>query len=144
MKNRRNYFRPAVSFLVWPAICLACLGLGQGPAGGTPPGVAFDLQGFIDSELQAGKQRIVVPPGRYRVTPHNRQHLVLRHLKDVTIIGNTAGDCARPGILITSTAGLRLENNTLNLRSDSTSLPALMRQAGLKEASPVVQIQCEP
>src|SRR5208283_5213734 len=28
-------------------------------------GASFDLQKFIDTELKAGKQRIVVPPGRY-------------------------------------------------------------------------------
>ena len=46
---------------------------------------AFDLQGFIDHELQSGKARIVVPPGRYRVSPHDQQHLVLRNLKDIQI-----------------------------------------------------------
>jgi parallel beta-helix repeat protein len=48
--------------------------------------VPFDLQGFIDGRLQAGEKRIVIPPGRYRVTPRDRQHLVLRELKDVQII----------------------------------------------------------
>jgi hypothetical protein len=33
------------------------------------PGTPFDLQGFIDGELAAGKRRIVVPPGRHRVAP---------------------------------------------------------------------------
>ena len=50
--------------------------------------VLFDLQGFIDREIRAGHQRIVVPPGRYRVTPKDRQHLVLRGLKDVTLIAD--------------------------------------------------------
>jgi parallel beta-helix repeat protein len=49
-------------------------------------GVAFDLQGFLDREIQAGAPRIVIPPGRYRVAPRDRQHLVLRGLKDVQII----------------------------------------------------------
>ncbi len=59
-----------------------------GAAGPVPPVTAraFDLQGYIDGEIKAGRQRIVVPPGRYRVTPHNREHLALRGLKDVTII----------------------------------------------------------
>lgn len=30
---------------------------------------AFGLQGFIDRESKAGNQRIVVPPGRYQITP---------------------------------------------------------------------------
>jgi parallel beta-helix repeat protein len=49
-------------------------------------GVPFDLQGFINQQLATGTQRIVVPPGRYRVTPRNREHLVLRGLKDVQIV----------------------------------------------------------
>ncbi|MEI7908401.1 MAG: right-handed parallel beta-helix repeat-containing protein [Verrucomicrobiota bacterium] len=53
-----------------------------------PNGVAFDVQGCIDQQLAAGKQHIVVPPGRYRVTPKNREHLALRGLKDITIIAD--------------------------------------------------------
>jgi hypothetical protein len=49
---------------------------------------SFDLQGFIDREIKAGTQRIVVPPGRYRITPKHREHLVLRGLKDLTIIAD--------------------------------------------------------
>jgi hypothetical protein len=48
----------------------------------------FDLQGFIDKELKAGNKRITVPPGRYRVTPRNAQHLVLRDLQDVQILAD--------------------------------------------------------
>lgn len=49
-------------------------------------GVPFDLQGFIDREIHAGKSRIVVPPGRYRVTPQHQRHLALRDLHDVEIV----------------------------------------------------------
>ena len=52
------------------------------------PGTPFDLQGFIDREIKAGGQRIVVPPGRYRVTPKNREHLALRGLTDITILAD--------------------------------------------------------
>ncbi len=48
-------------------------------------GTDFDLQGFIDGEVKAGRKTIVIPPGRCRVTPHNREHLVLRDLPDVTL-----------------------------------------------------------
>ena len=48
----------------------------------------FDIQSFIDSEIQAGKKRIIIPPGRYKVKPKNRQHLVLKNLKDIEIIAN--------------------------------------------------------
>ena len=54
-----------------------------------PPAVAvFELQKFIEGEIQAGKHRIVLPAGRYRVTPHDRQHLVLRDLKDIEIVAD--------------------------------------------------------
>jgi len=49
------------------------------------PGQEFDLQGFVDQALKSGSKRVVIPPGRYRVTPRNRQHLLLRDLQDVQI-----------------------------------------------------------
>jgi hypothetical protein len=52
---------------------------------GIDRGIAFDLQGFIDRELAAGKKVVVVPPGRYRVTPVAHNHLCLRDLHDVTV-----------------------------------------------------------
>jgi parallel beta-helix repeat protein len=64
--------------------------------------------------------------------------------RNITITGNTVDDCSMPGILITSTAGLHVENNILNLRTDSNYLPPQMREVGLKEARPVVEIQCDP
>lgn len=42
------------------------------------PGREFDLQGFIDTALQAGDTHVRVEPGRYRVQPRRSQHLVLR------------------------------------------------------------------
>jgi hypothetical protein len=64
--------------------------------------------------------------------------------RDIAITGNQVSDCAMPGILVTSTAGLRLENNMLNLHADSRDMPELMRRAGLKELQPVVKIRCVP
>lgn len=54
----------------------------------TLAGEDFDLPGFIAQKLTAGEKRIVVPPGRYRVTPHGRQHLVLSDLRDVEILAD--------------------------------------------------------
>lgn len=51
-------------------------------------GKPFDIQGFVDKALKAGERRVVVPPGRYRVTPHDRVHLRLIGLRDVTIIAD--------------------------------------------------------
>ncbi len=62
-------------------------GLG-GPSARTNPlaGAPFDLQKFIDMELKAGKQRVVVPPGRYRVTPRQSVHLSFRNLTNIVIV----------------------------------------------------------
>ena len=51
-------------------------------------GVPFDLQKLIDQELGAGNRHIVVPPGRYRVSPKNRQHLLLQNLQDTQIVAD--------------------------------------------------------
>ena len=56
--------------------------------GNAENGVPFDLQGFIDQALHAGKNKIVVPPGRYRVTPRHQRHLALRDLDDVEIVAD--------------------------------------------------------
>jgi hypothetical protein len=50
-----------------------------------PPAVAFDLQGFIDARVAAGEKTVVIPPGRHLVTPRNKQHLLLRGLRDIVI-----------------------------------------------------------
>jgi len=49
-------------------------------------GIDFDLQGFVDKAIQAGRRPVIIPPGRYRVTPHRRQHLVLQDLADINIV----------------------------------------------------------
>lgn len=48
--------------------------------------VDFDLQDFLDREIKAGNRRIVVPPGRYRVTPKHARHLAFKDLADLEII----------------------------------------------------------
>jgi hypothetical protein len=80
--------RPVSFFIIWAAFCWIGIGVWQARGGETVAGTEFDLQGFVDAGLKAGKQRIVVPPGRYRVKPHDRQHLVLRDLKDITIVAD--------------------------------------------------------
>jgi hypothetical protein len=64
--------------------------------------------------------------------------------QNLTITGNTVRDCAAPGILVCSTIGLWLGKNTIELNSDRKTLPGLMRQAGMKELQPVVEIRCAP
>jgi hypothetical protein len=48
----------------------------------------LDLQSFLDDQLKSGNRRIVIPSGRYRATPRNRQHLLLANLKDVEIVAD--------------------------------------------------------
>ncbi len=69
---------------------IGCLAFSPGVVQAGPVDVAkdFDLQGFLDKELKAGNQRVVVPPGRYRVTPRHAQHLVLRDLQDVQVLAD--------------------------------------------------------
>ena len=40
------------------------------------------VRAFIGAQVKAGKKRIVVPPGRYRVTPTRGEHLKLVDLSD--------------------------------------------------------------
>ena len=77
-----NRVRCAILILFLPTLALAQ------PAAKTGNGSPFDLQRFIDQQLRAGERHIVIPPGRYRVTPHDHQHLVLHDMKDVEIIAD--------------------------------------------------------
>jgi hypothetical protein len=70
----------------------------------------------------------IAPPGAHR---------------DLTIASNVVRNCAAPGILVCSTTNLRLDQNTLDLQNTRKSIPSLMRQAGLNELKPVVEIHCE-
>lgn len=53
-------------------------------------GENFDLNGFINSRLDAGETTVVVPPGRYRVAPigNSVYHVLLRDRNNVTIIAD--------------------------------------------------------
>ncbi len=47
-----------------------------------------NLQAFLDQQLQANANPIVIPPGQYRLTPTNKQHLRLVGVKDRQIIAD--------------------------------------------------------
>lgn len=49
---------------------------------------AANLPTLIADAIAAGKQQIIIPPGQYRVTPQNREHLRLQGLRDVEIIAH--------------------------------------------------------
>ena len=62
--------------------------------------------------------------------------------RGITITDNTVTGCAMPGILVTSTADLRIERNTLGQWTGAQHIPDEMRRAGLTELKPVVEIKC--
>ena len=82
----------SASLLLAGLLCLAQGTAAQFPAltqGGAPAAAApFDMQFYIDKEIKGGNKRIIVPPGRYRVAPRDRQHLLLQGLKDIQIIAD--------------------------------------------------------
>jgi hypothetical protein len=81
--NRLSGLAPARLLL------LVSLATGLGGLSGRADSVAgapFDLQRFIDTELRAGKQRIVVPPGRYRVAPKQSAHLSFKGLTNIVMV----------------------------------------------------------
>ena len=49
-------------------------------------GMPVELRVFIDGELKAGRKRIVVPPGKYRVAPKQSVHLSFKDLTNVVIV----------------------------------------------------------
>jgi hypothetical protein len=62
----------------------------QGPRAASAPRTPrdFDLQAFINGQLQAGKRSVIVPPGCYRVKPKHGRHLFFRELADVEVIAD--------------------------------------------------------
>ena len=59
------------------------------PATPVPPATQnFDLPGFINTAIQAGSKRVVVPAGRYRVTPQAGHHLLFKDLTDIEIVAD--------------------------------------------------------
>jgi Right handed beta helix region len=83
---------PSATLLVIAAFLLAPLvlstPLNAADAQQTVSAKDFDLQGFIDAAIKGGSKRMVVPPGRYRVTPKNGCHLVFRELANLEIIAD--------------------------------------------------------
>jgi hypothetical protein len=54
--------------------------------GQSAPESARDLRAYVAAELAHGNQRIVIPPGRYRVKPDGGTHLLFRDLRDLEIV----------------------------------------------------------
>ena len=79
------------SGLTRAGLLLAALVIGLGGLSGRADSAAggpFDLQKLIDTELKAGKKRIVVPPGQYRVAPKHSAHLNFKDLTNIVIVAS--------------------------------------------------------
>ena len=77
----------------------------------------FDLQGFIEKAIKAGKTQITVPPGRYRVTPAEGTHLRFIDLADLTIIADGVEMICtqtKPALLFRNCRNLRLKGMTID------------------------------
>lgn len=55
----------------------------------TDPGIAFDLQAFIDDKIAQGQKQIMLPEGRLRLSQgRNNAHLFFENLEGISLIGN--------------------------------------------------------
>jgi hypothetical protein len=73
------------------------------------PGKPFDLQGFIDGELKAGKKRIVVPPGRHRVAATEFKRCEVAGADERNLyVAAAEGDTVRIHLLLTGLVGVEI------------------------------------
>lgn len=75
-----------ISFLLIMTVCFSYSFKVQAQV---DPGVDFDMQGFIDQKISEGETTIVIPPGRYRVSPNGSYHVALNNLNDITIVADS-------------------------------------------------------
>lgn len=91
MKRRTSALNPFSPCTLPGLICTlifaaaVCLLIFLGTGHTSPQKTGTDIQGLIDRECAAGRKRVVIPPGRYRVSPRDGSHLCLKNLADVSI-----------------------------------------------------------
>jgi hypothetical protein len=61
---------------------------------------------------------------------------------DLKFTGHSVKKCPAPGDVGCSASGLRVENSPLELNSTRKSVPGWLRQAGLTELQPVMEVHC--
>lgn len=88
--SKANYYQLNLRTLLRSSaagVALAFAGqVGGADADVLQAGAPFDLQGFLNKEIAAGRKRIVVPPGRYRVSAEGAVHVTLAHANDLEIV----------------------------------------------------------
>jgi Right handed beta helix region len=109
----------------WPASLLAWLLASLGVLAGTVPDLGqattpardFDLQGFIDRQIQTGTNCVVIPPGHYRVAPEHKTHLLFQNLTNVQVVADGVEmDCTetRTAVRINQCRDLHLRGLTVD------------------------------
>lgn len=95
---------------VFGLLLLVAIGTRAAEQGAAEPdtGKPFDLQQFIDSELKAGKKRVVVPPGRHRVTPADFKRSEVAGGDVSTLQVAAGGETLRIHLLLTGLDGVEI------------------------------------
>lgn len=90
MKKNSGYLNLGLRLAAVIGLAMTANGCGEGSkeqtSGTHPQERNEDLRGILESGITSGAKEIVIPPGRYRVTPKNREHLRLAGVSDVTIL----------------------------------------------------------
>jgi hypothetical protein len=88
-KSLKNPYRIPHLSIVMKIILSLVVGVGLSTYGwAAETGSTFDLQGYVDQQIKAGNHRIVIPPGRYQVTPRGDSHLYFRGLTNLDILAD--------------------------------------------------------
>lgn len=92
MKPLTGFLTGAIRLLTAAGLAVSAIGCSgsveEQAHKGPPQERSEDLRGIIEGGLASGAKEIVIPPGRYRVTPKNREHLRLAGVSDVTILAD--------------------------------------------------------
>ena len=63
--------------------------------------------------------------------------------QNIVIAKNSLSNCTKPGILVTSTRGLKIEENQFDLTDGQGIIPHLMQKAGMNKLEDIIRINCE-
>lgn len=80
-------------------------------------GEAFDLQSFIERQIETGTNQVIIRPGRYRVTPKNGAHLSFQNLTNLDLVAKGVEMVCteiRPAIVIRCCRNFHLDGMTID------------------------------